>query len=113
MSQKNYTIPAELVLQFEAWGKLTAELFAAIRRHAERQVANETNGHIWKQANEWQVRENRVADELTDEGTRKPQNAEEVISDMYTLRHEIIQIARKMPGYGIKRRSKEPSKVNS
>ncbi len=78
MSQKTYTIPAELVSQFEAWGKMTAELFSAIRQQSD-------NGdQAWFWTEEWQAKE-KEADQAIAKGNYIDfENVDDLINELHS-----------------------------
>ena len=62
MTQNTLNIPAELVPEFEAWGKLTAQLFGKLRAKAGIVPGGVPTSQAWYWSRQWQDWE-RQADE--------------------------------------------------
>lgn len=78
MSQKTYTIPADLVTQIEAWGKMTVELFSAIRQQGDR------GDQAWFWTDEWQAKE-KEADEAIAKGKFIDfENVDDLIKELHS-----------------------------
>jgi hypothetical protein len=67
MSKTQITIPVEMLPEFEAWGKTTAELFGKLREKAGLPPKDVPEDQTWFWTDEWQAME-READEAIESG---------------------------------------------
>jgi hypothetical protein len=82
MSQKqSITIPSELVPQFEAWGKLTAELFGRIRRQVNMSDPDDV-GQEWFWSKSWQKLEQEAGDDIDNDKVQTFNDIEALISEL-------------------------------
>jgi hypothetical protein len=82
MSKTHVSIPVELLPEFEAWGKTTAELFGKLRQKAGLPPKDVPEDQAWFWTEEWQAME-READEDVKAGRYKRfESVDELIADL-------------------------------
>ena len=64
LSQSAIFIPASLVPQFEAWGKLTVKLFGELRRHAGLKAQKIPDDQAWYWTEQWQRWEKQADEDI-------------------------------------------------
>lgn len=85
MAKQTVTIPAELIPKFEAWGKLTAQIFGELRRKKGIVPEGVPEDQKWFWTSEWQAME-READEAEARGDYiEFENEDEAIKYLQSL----------------------------
>ena len=79
---KSVTIPPELVPKFEAWGKLTMELFGQLRRQTGIAPKGVPKDQEWYWSKQWQQWEREADADIAAGRTKKFDSMEELIADL-------------------------------
>jgi hypothetical protein len=79
MNKTQITIPTELLPEFEAWGKTTAELFGKLREKAGLPPKDVPEDQAWFWTKEWQAMEREVDEALAKGDYVEFQNIDEAI----------------------------------
>lgn len=85
MAQKQtVSIPANLIPEIEAWGKMTAELFGKLRRQAGLKPANISSDQAWFWTKEWQQGEREVDEALKNGEYTDFESVDDLISKLHS-----------------------------
>lgn len=83
MSKSNVSIPAELIPEFEAWGKLTVKVFGELRRREGIVPKGVPEDQVWFWSKEWQEKEQEADEALANEEYISFDNVEEAIKHLH------------------------------
>ena len=82
MTHNSLTIPAELVPEFEAWGKLTAELFGKLRAKAGIAPKGVPQSQAWFWSRKWQKWEKQADKDIAAGKVKGFDSMDELISSL-------------------------------
>jgi len=83
MAQKQtVSIPASLIPELEAWGKMTAKLFGRLRREANLQVVDLPDVQTWFWTKEQQAKEQEVDEEMRRGEYQEFSTVDDLINDL-------------------------------
>ena len=83
-SQSTISVPASLVPQFEAWGRLTVKLFGELRRWAGLKPQDIPDDQAWFWTEEWQKGEREVDEALARGEYKDFESVEALIADLHS-----------------------------
>lgn len=86
MNKPTVSIPAELVPDLEAWGKLTAEVFGKLRQKANLVPRGVPEDQAWFWTKEWQAGEREVDETLARGEYDEFDNIEDAIAHLNSLK---------------------------
>lgn len=81
---KNVTLPADLIPQLEAWGKLTAELFGKLRAEAGIVPPGVPEDQAWFWSKEWQAMEQEADEALAKGEYRDFDTVEDALNHLHS-----------------------------
>jgi hypothetical protein len=81
-SQSTISIPASLVPQFEAWGRLTIKLFGQLRRQAGLKPQRVLDDQAWYWSEQWQQWERQADEDIVAGRVKKFRSVDELITDL-------------------------------
>ena len=81
-SQPTISIPASLVPQFEAWGRLTARLFSQLRTQARFGSQNVGDDQTWYWTEQWQLWEQQADNDIAFGRVKKFSTVAELLADL-------------------------------
>ena len=84
MSQKYVSIPAALISELEAWGKMTAKLFGKLRQEAGMKPANVSDDQAWYWTEEWQKMEREADEAIANGDYLEFDNVEDLIAELHS-----------------------------
>ncbi len=82
MTQNTLTIPAELIPEFEAWGKVTAQLFGKLRTKAGIVPKGVPKSQAWYWSKQWQEWEQQVDEDIAAGRVKKFDTMDELITSL-------------------------------
>lgn len=80
MNKNNVSIPAELIPEFEAWGKMTASLFGKLRQKAGIRPKGVPEDQAWFWTKEWQAMEREADDDMKSGNVERFSTVKDAIS---------------------------------
>jgi hypothetical protein len=83
MSNKQISIPAELVPDFEAWGQLTAEVFGKLRATSGMPPRGVSAEDTWFWSKAWQSGEHEVDKALANGEYQEFNTVDELLADLH------------------------------
>ena len=83
MTQNTVTIPAELIPELEAWGKLTAKLFGQLRQQTGIPPKGVPKDQEWFWSKKWQAMEHEADQALSNGEYDDFDTVEEPIADLH------------------------------
>ena len=84
VSQTQVTLPASLIPELEAWGRLTAKLFGALRRYAGLKPKKVPKSQAWYWSKKWQEWERQADEQLARGEYKEFDSIDELIADLHS-----------------------------
>ena len=83
-SQSTISVPASLVLQIEAWGRLTVKLLGQLRRRAGLKPQRTLDDQAWYWGEQWQQWEQQADEDIVAGQVKEFGSVDDLIADLDT-----------------------------